>query len=122
MINIRASCSTLPMMRTASESYAASKTWAPVPGRRAVTTYNFSDDIGANIWTDGTDTYFSLGYDEYQYKLNRETGKWEKIIWTVPGPGATYIYGRNVWTDGENIYYSSSGNQYKLKAGTTEWV
>ena len=66
---------------------------------------------GHNIWTDGTNIYYSNGAD--QYKLNGTT--WESIRWSGRDP-----FGNCIWTDGTNIYYSSFSDQYKLNGTTWE--
>ena len=64
---------------------------------------------GTNVWTDGTNTYYSNGNTQYVLK-----GKaWEKKTWN----GFTKIYGNSIWTDGTNIYYS---NKYVLNGDTWE--
>ena len=67
---------------------------------------------GDNVWTDGTNIYYSDG--NAQYRLNGTT--WESVTWT----GLTSFYGSNVWTDGTNIYYSHYSAQYKLNGTTWE--
>ena len=73
---------------------------------------------GDNIWTDGTNTYYSS--DSIQYVLNGNT--WEPKTWN----GLTNFYGNNVWTDGTNTYYSNddadcgSAGDYILNGNTWE--
>ena len=70
----------------------------------------------SNIWTDGTDIYYSYTTD--QYKLDKSTHTWSAMTWT----GLTDFYGSNIWTDGTDIYYSSStSDQYKLDKSTHTW-
>ena len=87
-----------------------SKTW------NGFTSFN---DYNANIWTDGTDIYYSYGTN--QYVLNRETSTWRSKTWS----GLTMFDGYNIWTDGENIYYSTYGvsgtTQYVLNRETSTW-
>ena len=77
------------------------KTW------NGLTSFN-----GDNVWTDGTNIYYS-SYDE-QYVLNGDT--WETKTWN----GLTNFYGSDVWTDGTNTYYSSYDEQYVLNGDTWE--
>lgn len=70
---------------------------------------------GDNVWTDGTNIYYS--YYEDQYKLNKDTRTWEPMTWN----GFNSFYGDYVWTDGTNIYYSYNNDQYKLIPGTYTW-
>lgn len=72
---------------------------------------------GENIWTDGTNVYYSV-YGSTQYVLNRKTSTWETKDWGSKKP----YDGDAVWTDGDNIYYSSGYNQYVLDKSTTTWV
>ena len=66
----------------------------------------------SDIWTDGTNTYYSWG--SRQYKLNGIN--WEPMTWT----GLTNFDGEYIWSDGTNIYYSYEENQYKLNGTTWE--
>ena len=59
-----------------------------------------SDFYGANVWTDGVNTYYS-NYSQ-QYVLNGDT--WEPKVWK----GLTNFRSLGIWTDGTNIYYNSS--------------
>jgi len=71
---------------------------------------------GEYVWTDGENTYYSFGAD--QYVLDKSTSTWSAKTWT----GLTSFFGSNVWTDGENIYYSdSSSSQYVLDKSTSTW-
>ena len=69
---------------------------------------------GGCIWTDGTNTYYSSGSN--QYKLNGTT--WTTMSWT--GPSLFAPYGNKIWTDGTNIYYSDQNFQCKLNGTTWE--
>ena len=66
---------------------------------------------GDDIWTDGTNYYYSRGYA--QYVLNGDT--WEAKTWN----NNIRIQGSCVWTDGVNIYHTWGGT-YVLNGGT--WV
>ena len=70
--------------------------------------------MGNNIWTDGTNIYYSS--NTQQYKLNNTT--WESITWG----GFNEVSGYNIWTDGTNIYYSNETDQYKLNGTTWEAI
>ena len=73
---------------------------------------------GQDVWTDGTNIYYS--YFDKQYVLQGNT--WKRKIWN----GCTDIVGRDVWTDGTNIYYSNGDKpntnhyQYVLNGDTWE--
>ena len=75
-------------------------------------------DNAYNIWSDGTNIYYSS--NGKNKVLNGNT--WEDKAWE----GLTTFYGRYVWTDGTNIYYSYfdnvnvKDNQYILDGNT--WV
>ena len=143
MVNVQASCKTLPLNFT--EKCIGTNIFVPY-GKH----YNLGLE-GQYMWTDGTDLYFS---NDVQYKLNKETNTWESITWNgdnLPQMG-NYIWsdgdsiyyhnkyklnketntwesiswnvtfdGRYVWTDGINIYYSNSTTQYKLNKETNTW-
>ncbi len=66
-----------------------------------------------NVWTDGTDIYYSS--DSTQYV--KENGKWVPKTWA----GLTSFNGEHVWTDGTNIYYSLNDAQYILNKDTSTW-
>ena len=66
-----------------------------------------------NIWTDGTNIYYSYG--QAHYVLNGDT--WE----TKALKGLATLYGDHIWTDGTNIYYSrNEEEQYVLNGDTWE--
>lgn len=84
-------------------------TWEPK-------TWNgLSSLYGNEVWTDGTDTYYSGGSNHYV--LDKLTNTWSQKTWN----GLTSFRGENVWTDGTDIYYSSSSNQYVLDKATSTW-
>ena len=70
---------------------------------------------GSDIWSDGTDTYYSSG--SVQYKFNKGTDSWEAVTWN----GLTNFYGVSVWTDSNDTYYSAGSAQYKLNKSTNTW-
>ena len=73
---------------------------------------------GANIWTDGTNIYYSYSSgSNYQYVLDKSTSTWNTKTWN----GYNYINGYQIWTDGDNIYYSDGSNQYVLDKSTSTW-
>ena len=74
-------------------------------------TWNYNGISAEDIWTDGTNIYYSR-YNN-QYKLNGTT--WEATTWSGITGG---FDGKYIWTDGTNIYYSDNNDQYKLN-GTT---
>jgi len=77
-----------------------------------------NDFSGENIWTDGTNIYYSNEVQNNgttgQYIL--KNGQWEPKNWSGFAPK----YGENIWTDGTNIYYSQSSIQYVLNGNTWE--
>ena len=74
--------------------------------------------MGCDIWTDGTNTYFSSTvFSGDQYKFTGTT--WEPMTWSG---GLTSLDGRYVWSDGVNTYYSYDTQQYKLNGTTWEPV
>ena len=77
-----------------------------------------SNYYGGNVWTDGTDVYYSQG--STQYVLDRANSVWISKTWS----GLTNFYGSKVWTDGEDIYYSDYeyGEQYVLNKATSTWT
>ena len=75
--------------------------------------------LGSNIWSDGTDIYYSDGLN--QYILNRKTNIWESYSWiNTPFSLSTFI-GQGVWYDGECIYFTNSYNTYELNKNTKTW-
>ncbi len=66
---------------------------------------NFS---GMYVWTDGINTYYSSG--EQQYVLDKETSTWNIIIWNVSNINGSYA-----WTDGNNSYIASSHYDSNLR-------
>lgn len=69
---------------------------------------------GDDIWTDGTDIYYSNSLGEQQYVLRNNT--WERKEWNISGLTASCI-----WTDGTDIYFSRGDDeQYVLKNGNWE--
>lgn len=54
--------------------------------------------FGDDVWTDGTDIYYSH-YNSY--KLDKSTMTWSQV--TIGGPD---MHGVNIWHDGDNTYYN----------------
>ena len=71
---------------------------------------------GLDIWTDGSDIYYSQGSN--QYVLDVSTSTWTAKTWI----GLTEFNGRYIWTDGSDIYYSNSSDQYVLDVSTSTWT
>ena len=65
---------------------------------------------GRNIWTNGTDIYYSFGSQQYKLSGNG----WIKMTWS----GLSLLIGMHVWTDGTKYYYSNGSQQFVLN-GTT---
>ena len=86
---------------------------ATAPGWVNKTWDGFNPDDGNQIWSDGTNTYFS--YYDSQYVLNGEA--WEPMSWF----GMEYFSGQYIWTDGTDIYYSSYDEQYVLDKESHRW-
>lgn len=79
---------------------------------------------GESIWTDGQNTYYSVGSE--QYVLNQVTSTWEETEWTERlenGTAAFYPQGNYIWTDKatNTVYYSNNDEQYVLNKVTMEW-
>lgn len=92
---------------------------------------------GNDVWTDGTNIYYSHGTG--QYILNKDTNTWEPVTWN----GLTDFNGSNIWTDAaytedtdsfngftiirytwteeSNIYYGDRLKQYRLDRATGTW-
>lgn len=66
-----------------------------------MTTFNSQPNafFGNNVWTDGTDIYYSH-YDSY--KLDKSTMTWSQV--TISS--LTSMMGVNIWHDGDNTYYN----------------
>ena len=75
----------------------------------------FTSVYGFNVWTDGTDIYYSYG--ENQYVLDKSTSTWSVKTWN----GLSSFPGNGVWSDGTDIYYSYERNQYVLDKSTSTW-
>ena len=86
-----------------------SKVWSP-----KIWT-GLSEFLGYNIWTDGTNIYYSQGAT--QYVLDPATSTWSPKTWT----GLSGFHGEAIWTDGTNIYYSLNSQQYVLDPATSTW-
>ena len=86
----------------------------------AQTWEGLTDFKGLNVWTDGTNIYYSdysSSGGNKQYVLNGST--WSVQSW---GEGFNQIKGQYVWTDGDNTYYSeNSSNQYVLDKENLTW-
>ena len=72
---------------------------------------------GSNVWTDGTDIYYSGGGTTTQYVLDKSTSTWSEKTWT----GLTNFTASDVWTDGTDIYVSNGGTHYVLDKSTSTW-
>ena len=74
-----------------------------------------------NIWTDGTDTYYSDR--NLQYKLIRNTTdvphliRWVLMKWK----GLDIFDGRYIWKDGNDIYYSDGNKSFILDKQNHSW-
>jgi hypothetical protein len=67
-------------------------------------------NLNANIWTDGSDIYYSSGKisEGNQFVYNRSDGAWHKVNWYVDSD--IYFNGSDVWTDGSRIFVSNRLN------------
>jgi len=75
---------------------------------------------GIDIWTDGTNRYYSNLYKHYV--LDKETSTWNPKIWYGKTlNGNAYFEGKYIWTDGNNIFYSQNSGQYVLNKATSTW-
>lgn len=82
---------------------------------KEITFNGFDNIVGKKVWTDGTNTYFSDGSN--QYAFNSATNTWISKSWY----GLTSFDGSRVWTDGDDIYYSEGSSQYVLDRSTSTW-
>ena len=72
----------------------------------AVTWTGVNSFSGSDIWTDGSNYYYS--YENDHYVASIASTKWTKLDWSSEGR----VFGNSIWTDGTNCYYSSGSNQY----------
>ena len=70
---------------------------------------------GNDIWTDGTNIYYSNG--STQKVLDKSTSTWTDKNWS----GLTSFKAENIWTDGTDIYYSDLSSSYVLDKATSTW-
>lgn len=89
--------------------------WVTVNQWDEKTWSGLSSHDGIDMWSDGTNFYYSNGYN--QYVLDKTTETWSPKTWT----GLTSFNGRYIWTDGINIYYSNGNTQYVLDPSTSTW-
>lgn len=72
---------------------------------------------GRDVWTDGTNIYYSNGALS-QYKINVATSSWSWKTWT----GYDNFGGEYIWHQGSNTYSSqNSSSQYRLNTSTGAW-
>lgn len=87
----------------------SNSTWQPQPWS------GLDDFLGRNIWTDGTNIYYSNGAQQYQ--LDKAKSTWSTKEWH----GLTNFSGVDIWVKDNEIYYSSGSEQYILTA-PDQWV
>lgn len=81
-----------------------------------------SDSIqlnGYNVWTDGTNIFFSEG--TLQYRLDEATNEWHSHSWS----GLTDFNGGNIWRSSTGQVYYSKGTTHKqlqLDSIPTHWL
>ena len=97
------------LVKKVSRTTPAIKAW------KTKTWKGLTSIAGSNIWTDGTNIYYSAG--ALQYVLDVETSTWNKKTWN----GVEPPFGGAIWTDGTNIYYSAGALQYVLDVETSTW-
>lgn len=100
-------CSTMkrlfPTLRKQYTSEWVSMTWD-----------NELDVMGSYVWTDGTNIYYSYGYDQYVFN----NGTWVEKDWNG---GPSKVHGTYIWVDRKGrVHYSTGSNQYVLDGDT--WV
>ena len=89
--------------------------------------YGLNNFDGNNVWTDGTDYYYSAG--NIHFKKDPATNAWNQVTWS----GLTEFDGKNVWNYNGKIYYSTAtfdyaaggvitGNNYVLNTDSNTWV
>lgn len=111
MINVKASCSTLPFNFTRTLNF--SRTFVPYYQLNGVSN-------GEYIWTDGVDIYFTFG-EFNNKKLDKTTMTWKPISW---GNSDDLPYwGSYMWSDGTDIYYNDEHHPKSLKLDreTNSW-
>lgn len=108
MSRTKTSCGTIKFPEIPSD-YSYAKAFAPMTWK------GLSHFHANNLWTDGTNIYYSVGTEHYV--LNGDT--WVTKTWN----GLTDFYAYGVWTDNTNIYYSKTGpvtQHYVLNGDTWE--
>lgn len=90
-------------------------TWVVAQDNSSIVQY------GTQVWTDGTNIFYSYLNDHYQYTEGEDfnSGTWTLITSEGLIPEGSFR-GANVWTDGENIYYSRGSVHYVLNGDTWE--
>lgn len=93
--------------------------WEALKWDWSIITENYDDVSTFNIWTDGTNIYFSNS----TVSAVLRNGVWERKTW---GGLPTHIYnfqsvtGDCIWTDGTHIYYSYQDEHLVLNGDTWE--
>ena len=77
--------------------------------------YGLNNFDAQNIWTDGTDYYYSKG--NMHFKKDPVNNAWEQVTWK----GLTEFDGQYVWNYNGETYYSKGSKQYKLDMATKNW-
>ena len=104
-----------PITTVPGEYHFISKTptdWEPVTWN-GLTSFN-----GNNVWTDGINTYYSEGSN--QYVLDVSTHTWSPKTWN----GLTSFYGQYIWYNmysGRRIYSQGTTAQKYLTTSTSTW-
>ena len=81
--------------------------WETISWKGVVANAANSRMYGSNVWTDGTNLYYSSNVANAVIDIKNLT--LSEKTW-IGGPSS--LYGENIWTDGENIYYSKGTEQY----------
>lgn len=76
-----------------------------IPGIFEITWNGLTSFTGQDVWTDGTNIYYSDGSYSRAFILDKETLTWSSIYLNGV-PNSAKFYGRYVWTDGTYIYYN----------------
>ena len=101
---------------TVTEDTIISAVFEKIPDDWNIVATGIASFDSSNIWTDGTNYYYSKGTDQYIFDPENET--FTPTTWT----GLSSFDGNNVWSDGINYYYSNQSDQYILENGTQNWL
>ena len=77
---------------------------------------------GNDIWTDGNDTYCSIG-NGHHYVLDKHTTHWSSVTFNgIPTADKNYFNPGYMFTDGKDIFCAFGNGSYKLNKETRTWA